>query len=382
MAPLRLALATPRFWPLIGDVQAHLLSLADSLVAAGHSLTVVTPQWKRSWPRQMTIGRVPLVRLRGSTRGGWSTLRWMYALAGWLAEQPRLDGVIAAGLRHEAYVAIGATPNKQTPVVVLASEGDVAWQRTAAFGSRIAARCRQAPAIVAPSLALAEELMHGGYSQGITVIPRRVANPPPHGPLARDQARAAVAAVNYDLATTSTAPVALAFGRLDTEHRFGDLIRAWRIVAARRSEARLWIIGDGPERENLYRQISDLDQRFRVLIPGTFDCVDELLAAADLLLVPGAHVVPPLTMLQAMAAGLPVVVADTAATREVVTHERTGLLYPPGDFKAIAALVQQLLEQPAAAVALGAAARQQAQTLPTPADDAAEYVSLIRTLYR
>ena len=137
MAPLRLALASPRFWPLMGDGPDHLLALADSLAAAGHVVTVVTPQWKRTWPRQMTIGRISLIRLRGSGRGGWSTLRWMYSLASWLADQTQLDGILAAQLRHEAYVALGSSSKSRTPVVVLAGEGDLAWQRTAAFGSRI-----------------------------------------------------------------------------------------------------------------------------------------------------------------------------------------------------------------------------------------------------
>src|SRR5437763_14747141 len=106
MAHLRLALVTPRFWPLVGDQPTHLLRLAESLAALGHTPIVVTPQWKRSWPRQMTIGAVSLVRLRGSGRGGWSTLRWMYSLASWLGEQS-LDAVIVAGIRHEAYVALG-----------------------------------------------------------------------------------------------------------------------------------------------------------------------------------------------------------------------------------------------------------------------------------
>ena len=66
----------------------------------------------------------------------------------------------------------------------------------------------------------------------------------------------------------------------------------------------------------LYRQISDLDQRFRVLIPGTFDGLDELLQAADLMLVPGGCKAPPLAMLQAMAAGLPVIAASTDGLRE------------------------------------------------------------------
>ena len=156
----------------------------------------------------------------------------------------------------------------------------------------------------------------------ITVIPRRVPIPPPRSPKLRDEARAALATANYDLVTTDSTAVAIAVGRLDAEHRFGDLVRAWRIVAARRSNARLWIIGDGPERDNLYRQIGDLDQRFRVLIPGTFDGLDEVLQAADMYLVPAPHTTPPLAMLEAMAAGLPVIAADASELRQSVADER------------------------------------------------------------
>ena len=83
-ADLRLAIVTPRFWPLMGDCDMHLLQLAASLISLGHKVTIVTARWKRSWPEQMIVGTAPLVRLRGSPRAGWSTLRWMYSLAGWL----------------------------------------------------------------------------------------------------------------------------------------------------------------------------------------------------------------------------------------------------------------------------------------------------------
>jgi glycosyltransferase involved in cell wall biosynthesis len=383
MAHFRLALATPQFWPLIGDVPNHLLSLAHCLAAADQQITVVSAWWKPSWPRQMSLGSVSLLRLRGAPHSGWGTLRWMYSLSGWLREPAaaEFDGLIVAGLRHEAYVALGALAKSRRPVVLLAGEGDVDWQRTATFGSRIAARCRAARAIVAPSQPIADELAAAGYSrETITIIPRRVAVPPPQSPRLREEARAALAAANYDLVTTGSAPVALAVGRLDKLHRFGDLVRAWRIVTARRPEARLWIVGDGPEREKLYRQIGDLDQRFRVLIPGAFDCCEELLHAADVLLAPGAHAVPPLILLQAQAAGLPVIAADAPALRMHVLPEETGLVYPAGDQKALAAAVLRLFDNPATAVALGSAARQQIQTSPRPNDEAADYLTLLEHL--
>jgi glycosyltransferase involved in cell wall biosynthesis len=373
---LRLAIATPRFWPHVGDEPTHLLRLIEAIGAAGHELTVVTPLWKRTWPRQMNIGGTTLFRLRGSPRGGWSTLRWMYGLSGWLREQ-HFDVLLVSGLRYEAYVALGSLSAEHKPVILLAGEGDVGWQRSAALGRGVAARCREAAAIVAPSSVVADELVAAGYGrEAITIIPRRVSVPPGHSPKARDDARAALAAANYDLVTTESTKIALAVGRLGPEHRFGDLVKAWRIVTAHKPEARLWIVGDGPERETLYRQIGDLDQRFRVLIPGTFDCLDELLQTAEILLVPASHSAPPLALLDAMAAGIPIVAADVPALREQVGSQRTGLLFSSGDFKAIAQAVLSLLDDPAAAVALGAAGRAHVQASPTPAEEAAAYIDL------
>jgi glycosyltransferase involved in cell wall biosynthesis len=376
---LRLAIAAPRFWPLVEDASTHLLRLAESLIAAGHSVTVVSGLWQRSWPPQMLVGTVPLVRLPGAPRGGLATVRWMYSLAGWLREQaPRLDAVLVGGLRHEAYVALRTASKSSVRVVLLSGEGDVAWQRSAAFGGRIAARCRQAASIVAPTIELADELAAAGYErERITVIPRRVKIPPPRSQARRDQARAALAAMNYDLAATSTTPVALAAGRLDAEHRFSDLVRAWRIVTARKSDARLWIVGDGPWREKLYHQISDLDQRFRVLIPGTFDCLAELLEAADLFLSPAPHTAPPLALLEALAAGLPVLAADAPAIRSLQGVE-PAMLFPPGDAKAIGEAICQHLAHPAAGIVRASAIRQLLQAAPTPADEAAAYANVLR----
>jgi glycosyltransferase involved in cell wall biosynthesis len=379
IAHLRLAIVTPRFWPLVGDIPAHLLQLCDSLIALGHEPTVVTPRWQRSWPQQMMIGSLPLVRLRGSVRGGWSTLRWMYSLAGWLREQGgHLDAILVAGLKQEAYVALGTAGRTGITTILLAGEDDLQWQQTATLGARVAARCREACTIVAPTDQVAHMLFREGFANKcVVVIPRTAIVPPVCSAIARDAARTALATANYDLVTANHAQVALAVGRLDAAHRFGDLVRAWRIVTARRAEARLWIVGDGPDREALYQQIGDLDQRFRALLPGTFDCLDELLQASDMLLVPAPHASPPQAMLQALACGLPVVAADGPAIRALISHEESGFIYTPGDIKALAAGVCGLIDRPGTAIAYGSAARAVAQSRAKPADEAQAYIDLI-----
>jgi glycosyltransferase involved in cell wall biosynthesis len=364
----------------VGDSPAQLLGLANALLAGGNDVTVVTPLWKRTWPERMCVGPLAIVRLRGAPRGGLGALRWMYSLSRWLRGAP-LDAVLVAGVKREAYTALGALEAAKPPVVLLAGDDDLPWQHSATFGSRVAARCRAARAIVAPSAAVADELRRAGYrAESLEMIPRGVILPPPRTPATRSAARAALAAVNYDLTTTPTTPVALALGRLDAEHRFGDVVRAWRIVAARHSEARLWIVGDGPERERLYRQIGDLDQRFRAFLPGTFDCSRELLQAANMLIVPSPHSTPPLALVEAQAAGLPVIAADSPAACELLVGGESGTVYPAGDFKTLAAAVLQLIDQPALADAWGAAARALAEARPRAADEAARYAAFIQRL--
>ncbi len=378
MAQLRLAIVTPRFWPLVGDRPSHLLRLAESLLAIGNQTVVVTPQWKRSWPQEMMIGRVPLVRLRGSGRGGWSTLRWMYALGTWLRTQT-LDGVIVDGLRHEAYVALGVAQRRRLCVAVIAGDGDLAWQKTATLGSRIAARCHEAQTVITLSEPMVADLSAAGFpAKTICLLPRSSPAMPSQSPALRDAARTALAAVNADLVLTAKATVTLAVGRLDTDHRFSDLIRAWRIVTARQPEARLWIVGDGPEREHLYRQIGDLDQRFRVLIPGTFECLDELIHASDMLIVPSPHRVPPMVLLDAQAAGLSVIVAQSPTSDSYVRNGETGFIYPLGDVKGLAAAVLQLIEHPAIGIQVGAAARAAALAQGTPIDEARSYLEIMQ----
>jgi glycosyltransferase involved in cell wall biosynthesis len=379
MPPPRLVIVAPRFWPLVDEASVAASRLAQGVAAAGCDVLVVTARWKASWPERMVLGDVPVLRLPGAPRGGWATLRWLYGLRRWWRTSglTSADALLISGLRLEAYALLAAGARRAGPRVVLwAGEHDLTWQRTAPLGSRIAARCRAAPRIVAESAALAAELAAAGYPRDrLRVLPRQAR--PLAGLGDRDQARAALAAVNADLVTAPGAPVALAIGRLDAEHRAGDLVRAWRIVTARWPDARLWIIGDGPDRERLYRQIGDLDQRFRVLIPGTFDTWEELLAAADLFLMPALHTVPPWALLDALAAGLPTIAAAGQAACDAIESETTGLLYPAGDAAALASAVLRLLADPALAARLGAAVRLRYQQKADPSEQARAWLQAL-----
>ena len=84
MKPLRAAIVTRRFWPLVGGPERALANLAAELRPRGVEATIVTVRWLPAWPAQPLFCDVPVVRLEPPPLGRWNMFRYMRALAGWL----------------------------------------------------------------------------------------------------------------------------------------------------------------------------------------------------------------------------------------------------------------------------------------------------------
>jgi glycosyltransferase involved in cell wall biosynthesis len=179
---------------------------------------------------------------------------------------------------------------------------------------------------------------------------------PPRDSAIRLAARRALAESNPDLATTEYSPVAVYTGRLHEAKGLHDLIRAWPAVLARWPYARLWLVGDGPEREELYESILDQGLRGIVSMPGAFDDVQDVLNAADVFVLPSYQEGMSISLLEAMATGVPVVASDIEGNRLLVEHERHGLLVPVREPLRIAQAIHDVFSQPARAMARVAAA--------------------------
>lgn len=110
-----------------------------------------------------------------------------------------------------------------------------------------------------------------------------------------------------------------------------DLVEAARLARMRDPRLRFVVAGDGELRGDVERAIdrAGLRPAFRLL--GWRDDVAELLAAMDVFLLTSLFEGLPRVVLQAMAASVPVVATDTGGVAEVVTHEVSGILVPPGD---------------------------------------------------
>jgi N-acetyl-alpha-D-glucosaminyl L-malate synthase BshA len=131
------------------------------------------------------------------------------------------------------------------------------------------------------------------------------------------------------------------------------LLRAFARVAAAIPEANLLLAGDGPLRGALTAQAADLRIADRVRFLGVRDDVPQLLCASDVFTLTSISEAASLTLLEAMACRLPVVVTAVGGNPEIVEHNRHGYLVPRGDDAAAADAIVRLLKNPAQAAAMG-----------------------------
>lgn len=359
----RLVLVSRRFWPLVGGAETAMDRLAGALVARGCAVTVLTARWDARWPLELHRHGVRVVRLPQPRLRFWGTLQYLFALQRWLrAHRGEFDLAYVSMLKHDAYAVVGLGRRLGFPVVLRAEgagpTGDCHWQLEARFGRTIKRRCAQAELLVAPSPPVERELIAAGYRRDrIRYAPNGVPVPLSRSAAAQAAARAALAAAQESLRLPSDAPLVVYTGRLHAGKDLATLVRSWPQVLAHVPHARLWLVGDGPEHAALHEQVRDEHLEGSVTLTGAFDDVGDVLAAADAFVLPSLAEGLSMSLLEALAVGLPAVVSDIPANRTLVTDGQTGRTFPPGDASALARALADVLADPAAAAPLGFAGR-------------------------
>ncbi len=147
-------------------------------------------------------------------------------------------------------------------------------------------------------------------------------------------------------------------GSLIYRKRLKELIWATDQLKAIGIPAHLLMIGEGPQRQSLerYRWLNRVPERVHFL--GSRNDVPQLLARIDVLWQPGANEGQSIAILEAMAAGVPVVAADAGGNRELVIPGRTGYLVPTTERAGFARWTLPLLENSTLARRLGIAGQQ------------------------
>ncbi len=343
---MRIALACPYAWDAPGGVQTHVRQLAGRLRARGHDVLVVAPSstrpkesFVRSVGRPIRIPYNQSVAPVAPTLGARSRVR--AALRGFRpdvvhAHEPLIPGVGMFAVRATDRPVVGTFHAFAERSPLFSAAGPILrplWRR---LDARIAVS-RAAAAFVRQRVGRDE----------IRVIPNGVEVKP---------------FADAEPARLPEGRRVLFVNRLDRRKGFPVMVEAFGRLAATRPDAILVVIGDGRDRDAVRSLPPRL--RGRVLLLGTVphDVLPGYHAACDVFCAPATGRESfGIVLVEAMAAGLPVVASDIAGYREVVRDGMEGILVPPGDPAGLAAALDRILSDADLAAALAAGGRMRAR---------------------
>jgi phosphatidyl-myo-inositol alpha-mannosyltransferase len=343
---LRIAIVTEYYYPHIGGICEHVHYFAREARLSGHQVDIITSNIPGATadPNVIRIGRSRTIFSNGSTARfsiGWNLRR-------------RMREVLRAGDYDIVHVhspidptlPLLAVDEAEAPLVgtfhtyfdrVLAYQVGAPY-----FRSRI--RRLDAPIAVSPS---AVEALERYFHADWRIVPNGVdtAEFSPHQPCPPEMDR--------------DVPTILYLGRLDPRNGLRHLLGAFRILRRRGVQARLVVVGGGPQ-YNYYRKLAagEPDIVFTGRIDGSRAAY---YANATIYAAPTTHGASfGITLLEAMACETPVVCSYIAGFRDVVRHEREALMVPRQDEPAMARALERLLEDETLRARMGKAGRETA----------------------
>ena len=210
----------------------------------------------------------------------------------------------------------------------------------------------EAPHIVTVCRAFAVELGRLGISQSRILVQHNSVEPFPPRPAAES------ASLREQLGIPPSAKTLLVIGRLSSEKGHADLVEAFALLSpAAGIRTRLVIVGSGVERGFLERRAQELGLGGRILFTGQQENVAPYYGIANLFVLPSHSEGSPNVLLEAMAAGLPIVTTAAGGAVELVRDEESALVVPPRSPQALSRAMGRLLADELLAARLGSAAR-------------------------
>jgi phosphatidylinositol alpha-mannosyltransferase len=342
---MRIALACPYAWDAAGGVQTHVRQLAARLRDLDHRVLVLTPAFDRPLePYVRAVGRPVRIPYNESVA---PVAPWP---AGYVLVRDALRGFRPDVVHvHEPLVPGPAMYSVLTsPAPVVATFHAYADRSRLLDAAAPALRpvWRRLAVRVAVSEAAASFVEDRFGGNGVRIVPNGA-----------DVELFAVA----DPAPLPDGRRILFVNRLDRRKGFRVMVEAFRLLAEERQDVLLVVAGDGQDR----RAVAELPivLRARVVMLGAVPHEDlpPYHAACEVFCAPATGRESfGVVLVEAMAAGLPVVASDIAGYREVVRNQVEGLVVPPRDPRAVAGAIGRLLDDPAAAGRFGRAGRARA----------------------
>lgn len=327
----------------VGGAEKHLLDLAAGQVHRGHEVRVAYLKGEGELTRDLQAVRVPVTRLAGGSRSGWSRLPGVgaaLALRARLVETLRefRPDIVHTHLLKADALGVLAARRAGIGVIVSSKHNDERALLRAGVSFVHGRLARH----VARTIALSEHVARFTAEHG-RVPPDRITRIYYGVDAERLAPRRPRGELRAELGLDADAPVLICVGRLAPQKDHPTLLAA---LAELPADVQLLIVGGDPFGDGATRLAAEADRLRlggRAHFLGIRHDVPDLLGASDLFVLPSLWEGLGLVFLEAMAARLPIVASNVSAIPEVVLDGETGWLVQPGDPHALAGAISSAL---------------------------------------
>lgn len=374
---LRLCMLTETYYPVVGGGETQARTLAEGLVEKGFRIVVLTRRSHPSLKKNESFGAIDVHRLPPA--GPEHFKKWgllFTSLPALLRLQRKYDLLFVSGFRIVGISAILMSKLfKKVCILKADSSGEMSGDfftkglvklhlspSFLPFRMFLAMRniiLKYADAFVAISSPITAELVsHDISPEIIKAIPNSVDTSKfcPVNDQQKRELRQKLDLPQKDTTVTFT-------GRLVSYKGLPLLLRVWREICQKHHNVRLLLVGcGGLDIHNCESELRDYARAkglySSVLFTGAVDNVHEYLQASDLFIFPTEREAFGISVIEAMACGLPVISTAVGGLKDILRHGQNGLVVEPGDFQQLYDALELLITGDATAVSLGAAARQ------------------------
>lgn len=347
---LRIGLFTDTYAPQVNGVSISLQLISDGLQRAGHQVTIFAPKFPGYKDDQPSVFRVPSLRylnkppiyvaVLGTPRTTWSLTRRQFDVLH--AHSPLTVGLLA-------YVT-ASTKNLPLIYTYHTSITDYTHYLKIIGGTGIIRRAARwfsttttnlGDQVVVPSPKFRRLLLEQKVRKPIHTIPNGI-------DLSNFKQAKSPGSLRARLGLKPDAPVLLSVGRVDPEKRLDFLIEAFTRLADQFPEARLVFAGDGSARKDLEAKAAATKVRDRIHFLGMVERADlpDVLHDATIFLSASTTEVHPISVIEAIASGLPIIAVQDEAFEGMVLEGGNGHMTPL-DENAFSRAVSSLLFDPA-----------------------------------
>ncbi|NNE45280.1 MAG: glycosyltransferase family 4 protein [Rhodothermales bacterium] len=395
----RICILTETFFPVVGGGETQALDLGNNLAERGHSVIVVTRRSDATHEKRGKVGELLVFRVTPSGTGRrkkWGLL--LTVIPALIRLRDRYDVILVSGYRIIGLTAVAIGMRLGKKILLKAdSLGEMSGEffrrglgtvrlstKNRAFRFFINTRnriLRRADGMVSISSAVRDELLEAHIRpEMIHDIPNGVDTTrftPVSDPVK--------ARLRDRLGLDQHAQIGVYTGRLVSYKGLALLLRVWREVVDEFSNAKLLLVGSGGLdmhncEDELRSYVANHGLQNHVSFSGSVRNVEEYLQASDLFVFPTESEAFGLSLVEAMACGLPVITTTVGGVRDIVRHMEDGLMIKPADSHALLAGIRKLLDDPDLRTRLGSAACRTARERFSSVRVADLYSSLIETL--